>query len=346
MTVIKGVELDDFKYKKNELKLVIKNNDPIENKLHVIVVISNPCLYVIRYIRFKEFIQRIENEETNVILYIVELTYGDQKFVMTDSKNPRHLQINTKVPLWHKENMINIGVKKLLPSNWKAFAWIDADIEFESSTWALDTLKILNGHKDMVQIWSHCVDMDNEGLTMKIFNSGGYQYYKGHQYSGSGINYWHPGYAWAITRKAYERIGGIYDKAILGSGDNIMMLALLGNVIKAITPDSTDGYKQSVIEYEKKISTLRYGYTPGMIYHYFHGSKKNRQYTERWKILSVNNFDPLTFIDYDNNGIIIPTSNLNETLKSGIITYFEERNEDELQKYTQKQIGIFTPLDI
>jgi len=260
MTVIKGIELDDFKYKKNELKLVIQNNDPIEDKLHVIAVISNPCLYVTRYILFKEFIQRIENEERNVILYIVELTYGDQKFIMTDSKNPRHLQINTKIPLWHKENMINMGVKKLLPRNWKAFAWIDADLEFESSTWALD---------------------------------------------------------------------GLYDKSILGSGDNIMMLALLGNALKAITSESTDGYKKSVIEYEEKISTLRFGYVPGMIYHYFHGSKKNRQYTERWKILSENNFDPFTFIEYDKNGIIVPTSIFPETLVSGIMTYFEERNEDE-----------------
>ena len=90
MTVIKGIELDDFKYKKNELKLVIQNNDPIEDKLHVIAVISNPCLYVTRYILFKEFIQRIENEERNVILYIVELTYGDQKFIVTDKKNKKH----------------------------------------------------------------------------------------------------------------------------------------------------------------------------------------------------------------------------------------------------------------
>ena len=26
MTVVKGVELDDYKYKKNELKMVLKNN--------------------------------------------------------------------------------------------------------------------------------------------------------------------------------------------------------------------------------------------------------------------------------------------------------------------------------
>lgn len=45
--------------------------------------------------------------------------------------------------------MINLGVRYLLPEKWKAFAWIDADIEFENSTWAVDTLKILNGSRDI-----------------------------------------------------------------------------------------------------------------------------------------------------------------------------------------------------
>jgi len=89
-------------------------------------------------------------EEEDIILYIVELAYGNQKYYITDENNKNHLRIQTDIPLWHKENMINIGVKKLFPNNWKAFAWIDSDIEFENNTWAIDTLKILNGYKDIV----------------------------------------------------------------------------------------------------------------------------------------------------------------------------------------------------
>ena len=207
------------------VKLVIKNNNPIENKLHVIAIISNPCLYLRRYILFKQFLLRLLNEEPNIIVYVVEVVYKNQKFIITDSNNPNHLQLRCDTALWHKENMINIGVKKLLPIDWKAFAWIDGDLEFESSTWALDTLKILNGYKDIVQIWSHCVDMDKNKNTMKVFNSAGYHYYKNHTYVSNGTNYWHPGYAWAMNRTAYERIGGLYERSILGSGDFIMMLS-------------------------------------------------------------------------------------------------------------------------
>jgi len=250
MTVVNGIELDDYTYQKNELKLVLKNNTPIEDKLHVIAVISNPCLFVKRYILFKQFLQRMENEEPNVIVYVVELAYKNQTFIITDSKNPRHLQLRTETPLWHKENMINIGVSKLLPNDWKAFAWIDGDLEFESQTWALDTLKILNGYKDIVQVFSHCVDMNNEGGTMRVFNSAGYHFAKSHTYCGEGQNYWHPGYAWAITRNAYEKIGGLYEKAILGSGDNIMMLSLLNNSIKSIHKVCTMEYELDVLMFE------------------------------------------------------------------------------------------------
>jgi len=221
MTIVNGIELDDIYITQNKIRYDIMNNLPIEEKLHVIAVISNPCLYTRRYVLLKEFQQRMELEETNVELYIVELAYKNQKFIITDKNNKKHLQIRTEIPLWHKENMINLGVKKLLPTNYKAFAWIDADLAFESSTWAIDTLKLLNGAYDIVQLFSHCEDMDKKEMSMKVFTSAGYYYVKHKKYMNTEKNYSHPGFAWAITRTAYEKMGGLYDKGILGSGDNI-----------------------------------------------------------------------------------------------------------------------------
>jgi hypothetical protein len=329
MTIINTIEIDNINYEKNIIKDAIVNNDPIENKLNVIIVISNPCLYASRYILAKEFIKRIEEEETNVNLYLVELIYKNQKYILSDSKNKKHLQLYTDIPLWHKENMINLGVKYLLPKNWKAFAWIDADIEFENPTWALDTLKILNGCKDIVQIYSHCVDMNQNKLTLNVFNSFGYQYTKENQYTNRGINYWHPGYAWACTRKAYERMGGLYELGILGSGDNIMALSLISNGLKAVNEFSSENYKETIVEFQNKIKKLRFGYVPGLIRHHFHGSKKNRKYSERWEILLKYNYDPSLHVTRDKKGILIPTKSCPDGLIMDIFNYFEERNEDE-----------------
>ena len=330
MTVINGIEIDNIKIIRNNIKDSILNNDKIEDKLHVIIVVSNPCLYARRYILAREFIKRLELDD-DVILYVVELIYPKQEYIITNNLNKRHLQIYTEIPIWHKENMINLGVKYLLPKNWKAFAWVDADIEFESTTWAKDTLKILNGSYDIVQVWSHCADLDKNENAMQVFNSAGYQYLKAsNSYNKSkGINYWHPGYAWACTRKAYDKMDGLYDKSILGSGDNVMMLSLLGNGVKALNEKSSNGYKNSVIKYEDKVKNLRFGYVPGVIRHYFHGSKKNRKYTERWQILLDNNFDPINHLKYDKIGIIIPSEKCPLKLLDNILLYFSERNEDE-----------------
>lgn len=328
MTVINNIEIDNINYVRNEIKMAIQNNEPIENKLNVIIVISNPCLYAKRYILAKEFIRRMEDEE-HVNLYIVELVYGDQKFILTSKNNKNHLQLKTTTPLWHKENMINLGVKYLLPKDYKAFAWIDADVEFDSSTWALDTLKILNGYKDVVQLFSHCIDMNKIGETMNVFSSFGYNFEKNKKYSAKGFNYWHPGYAWAITRKAYEKIGGLYEKSILGSGDNIMALSLINKCDKMTNVKYSPDFNGDMFNYQKKMQNLRLGYVPGIIHHHYHGSKVNRRYVERTKVLIDHQFSPLTQIDYDSVGVIIPNDGFSLEFKNDIMSYFKERKEDD-----------------
>jgi hypothetical protein len=312
-------------YTNNDIKKAIKNNDLIEDKLHVILVISNPCLYKRRYELFHEFVNRIEDEEEDVILYVVEMAYGNQEFCITDSNNKRHLQLRTQTPLWHKENMINLGVQYLLPSDYKAFAWIDADIEFESPTWVKDTLRVLNGHKDIVQLFSHAVNMDKKENTLGICSGFGYNYCKKRpEFSSKGkFDYWHCGYAWAITRKAYEKIGSIYEKGILGSGDYVVALA---TVRKCCVCYFTN---KDIMNYEKRFLNLRLGYIPGVIRHYFHGSVKNRKYVERTFLLRQHKFNPSIHLTKDDVGILIPTDKFSDKFKKDIFQYFEERKEDE-----------------
>jgi hypothetical protein len=327
MTVLNGIEIDAIEYPTNSTKEAILNNDPIDNVLHIIAVISNPALFARRYILAKQFLRRMESE-ANVCVYMVELAYGSQKFYITDNENPRHLQLRTDIPLWHKENMVNVAVAKLLPSDWKAMAWIDADIEFESTTWVLDTLKILNGHKDIVQLFSHAIDMAPDESAMRIFSSFGFQYDKHQKFCKDPLNFWHPGYGWAITRKAYDKIGGLYETAILGSGDNIMSLTLINNGLKGIKPESSYQYKQTILNFETKAKTLRLGYVPGVIRHYFHGNKKDRKYNERWQILIDHAYDPEKHITKNPDGILIPTVDCPKGLLTDIAGYFKARNED------------------
>lgn len=329
MKIINNININQFNYEPNETILAIRNSEPIEEKLHVIAVISNASNFASRYILANSFIKRLEMEEPDVILYVVEMAYGDQKHMVTDPENMRHLQLRTEIPLWHKENMINLGVEKLLPSDWKAFAWIDADLEFDSSSWVRDTLKLLNHHSDIVQLFSHCADMDQNRLSMNVFNSAGYHNSKKSTYCATGINFWHPGYAWACTRKFYNKTGGLYDKAILGSGDSIMCQSLLKRGKSAINVKSTDGYKNSIDIFEENAHVARFGYIPGLIRHNYHGSKKNRHYTDRWLILVKYLYDPMIHLKYDENGILVPTLLCPKELLKDISNYFNDRHEDD-----------------
>lgn len=327
MTVINGIEIDIYNTSIDETKQAILINEPLDTTLHVIAVISNPCQYARRYILAREFVKRMEREE-NIRLYFVELAYGKQDFHITDKKNPRHLQLRTDTPLWHKENMINIGIKRLLPPTWKAVAWIDADIEFENACWGSDALKILNGSKDIVQLFSHAVDMNKDGDALSIFPSFGFQYTKQRVYS-TGINMWHPGYAWACTRRAYEKMGGLYELSILGAGDHNMSFSLIGNYAKSLNEATTDEYKESLELFQKRAQHLRLGYVPGVIRHHFHGSKKNRKYSERWQILVRNAYNPTLHVTRNKDGILIPSKECPPGIITDIYTYFAERNEDE-----------------
>jgi hypothetical protein len=313
----------------DDIKMAVLKNDQIEENLHVIIVISNPCNFKRRYELATQFINRMK-VQPHVILYVVELVYGDQEFKLTSAAEPTHLQLRGSIPLWHKENMINLGVKKLLPASWKAFAWIDADIEFDNIHWAEDTLKILNGSRDIVQLFTHAVDMDANTDPLQIFQGFGYQYDLRKLHGRPGLNFWHPGYAWACTRQTYEQMGGIYEKSILGAGDHNMALCLIGKGVMAVVNQGvTDNYKQTMFEFESRVKSLKLGYVPGVIRHFFHGSKRNRKYMERWKILVDQKYDPTIHITTDANGLLIPTEACPPKLLADIMNYFKERNEDE-----------------
>ena len=326
MTVIENVEVAVHKLT-NEMKYAIINNDQVDDTLHVVTVMSNPCNFRRRVVLAKEFINRMEFEQ-DVTLYVVELAYGNEPFYITDPENPRHLQLRGDTILWHKENMINIGVQKLLPKTWKAMAWVDADVEFESPCWAADALRILNGSRDIIQLFSHCIDMDRETRAMRIFQSFGFQYNKGFDYTISGLNYFHPGFAWACTRKAYDKLGGIYEHAILGSGDYVLSMSLIGQAIQTVNRGETSNYKQHALAYEKKMKRMRIGYVPGVIRHHYHGSKKNRGYMNRFKILINHNYDPFIHVTHDANGLLVPTADCPKEMLREIAAYFFSRAED------------------
>ena len=142
-------------------------------------------------------------------------------------------------------------------------------------------------------------------------------------------NYWHPGYAYAITREAYNRMGGLFDLGILGASDHIMTFCFMNKGLMSINDRYMDGFKQDIVNFEERVKSIRFGYIPGVIRHFFHGSKVNRKYVERNEILLKYNYCPEKHITRDASGILIPTADFCKEFQCEIYNYFLDRNEDE-----------------
>jgi Pyruvate/2-oxoacid:ferredoxin oxidoreductase delta subunit len=263
--------------------------------------------------------------EKQVELVTIELQQNSRPFV-TESK----IKLRTDHELWFKENLINIAVRHL-PKKWEYMAWVDSDLEFQNKDWVRETLEQLQTYK-VVQLFSHCLDLGIKHEALQVHTGIFYAYCNGEIYNPPTKygNYFHVGYAYAITRQAYDNIGGLLDFPILGSADNHMALAFIGSVDLSLNKNLHPNYRLLCNIFQERCEKnikRNVGYVHGTILHHFHGNKVDRKYQSRWQILIENKFDPLVDIYKDSNGLWQLNDN-KPKLRDDIIRYFRERNED------------------
>ena len=269
-------------------------------------------------------------EQSGAILFTVEMAFGNRPHEITESDNPRHIQLRSTFEVWHKENMLNIGISRL-PADAEYIAWIDADVCFSRPDWVEETLHQLQ-HYSFVQMFSHAQDLSPTYEPMKMHTGFVHDWYHGMERKDSrGYDMQgHPGYAHACRRDALDKVGGLMDHGILGSGDRHMLDALIGKVERSYNTNVHDNYKHMCHEWQKRAEKYikrNVGYVSGLLTHSFHGLKQNRGYVDRWKILVEHQFDPYSDMHRDSQGLI----QLNDDklgLRDDIRKYFRNRAED------------------
>lgn len=307
--------------------------------LHVVCCISNPARYSSRIRLYRDFARHMK--ESGVVLYTVEAAFGDRPFEVTEAGNPRHLQLRTSTELWHKEQLLNLGVERLVPADAEYIAFIDADVHFQRRDWAAETIHQLQ-HYDVVQCFSDALDLGPKGEVLGTHQPRRSFCYQWHQLMlgrnppvGPGSNYaayWHPGYAWAMTHDAYDKLGGLLDICIVGSADYHMAVALIGKAHECIPEGVTADYADAIMVWsDNALQQIKrnIGYVDGTLLHAWHGKKTDRGYMSRVGILTRNRFSPTKHLLRDANGLY-RLRDERGTLRDDLRFYFRSRNEDSI----------------
>jgi len=329
-----------------------------DETLYVATMYSNPLRWYTRRVLLNDF-RRHMAESPNVKLHVGELAYGDRPFEVTCPDNPCDLQLRTQDELWHKENVLNCVIRRF-PAGWKYGAIIDGDFVMTRRDWALEAIHQLQHHA-FVQLFSSYCDLDAEHRPFRLMSSFAYNYVhnrdamsawrkadpdtvmRASHTSGdtgpvkpSARRRWPTspgatGGAWAFTRQAFDTVGSLLDTSILGSGDWHMAFGLAGMINHAAEAmHCNQRYVSSITRWQERAQQLKgnIGYIQNHAVHHFHGSKVNRFYGDRWRVLLDNDYDPSTDVCADWQGVLRLTGNKPQ-FRDQIRAYFRARNEDD-----------------
>lgn len=309
--------------------------------LYIITPIFNPRKFASRIKLYHQFAKYVESFGAKLIT--VEVAFRDRPFEVTVPHNQYHLQLRNNHELWHKERAINLGIEHLrkLHPDVKKVAWIDADVAFTNPNWITDTLDALE-HYDVVQMFSQATSLGPNHEILWSHESA-FKYWRSRkpltvfgdtpltELSGG-----HPGLAWAARIDALDKLGGLMDFCIHGSGDSHMANALRGDVhayylYKTAVCSPSPGFNTAMEEWAAKCDQhirRNVGVIAGTCNHYWHGNYDNRGYNVRWDIICHHQFDPVTDIKVSDNGLYEFTGNkpdFEQDLRLSMIA----RNDDE-----------------
>lgn len=260
-------------------------------------------------------------------LLTVELAFPGCPFLLPDHTNI--IRVRGGDIMWQKERLLNHALT-YLPDECDKVAWIDADILWPDATW-IDRARLSLSHKfDVVQLFDGSFRLLPGQKRWTEYNPWGSPLWweagtAFHLVNDLPFERTNMGFAWAARREWLERIGGFYDRSILGSGDYIMLNAIF---------DRSGGFGHSPFDddiavWQEKVreSKPRVGYIAATICHLFHGNISKRRYVDRHLILAGNDYHPKNDIVMENYVWRWATSK--PALHAAVSDYFLGRKEDE-----------------
>ena len=107
--------------------------------LWIVTSYFNPQRYNTKRRNYELFLDKIERSHLNWM--VVECAFGNTPFELRPS--PRVVQVRARHIMWQKERLLNLAIQQL-PDSCHKVAWVDCDILFENTDWAVQTSALLD----------------------------------------------------------------------------------------------------------------------------------------------------------------------------------------------------------
>ena len=308
-----------------------------DSRLWAITSYFNPAGYARRLQNYRLF-----REHLAIPLVTVELSFNGS-FELAKDDAEVLVQIQGADVMWQKERLLNLAVARV-PRSCDRVAWLDCDIVYGSDDWVDQTIQALDKFS-LVHLFQERHDLrikfdanllttwdappTSESIIYKHTKNetAPEDFFLANAPLARGTT---AGLAWASRRTLLEK-HGLYDAAILGSGDRAIICAALGEFeygARALTmnPKRVEHYQSWAKPYFADVRG-QVGNISARVFHLWHGEIADRQYEARHRQFERFDFNPCDDIVIAPSGAWRWRSN-KPAMHSFIKTYFESRRED------------------
>lgn len=287
----------------------IQYNVPTRNDTAVLMVFFNPA-QSFRIIQNLLYVKQ-KLDAAHIPYFIGELTYNNTPPMLAPAENI--FQMRSTSYMFSKENIAHMMLQQEPLARYSKYVLLDCDVVFEDPSW-LDSTSLALDTCDVVQAFTYVnqlnIKFKCDDIKTSIVNDS---------------HVGHTGYAWAFRRDWYERVGGLYEYALIGGGDKCLA-HMAGVELQWIA-------KPYLGDLPPPQPDTRTSCLPGTIWHLPHGTHEKRKYIERADILS-NAMRSLRIsylrdaVERNADGIFEWKTPYKATMNALMLHYFKSREDD------------------
>jgi len=304
----------------------------MSDRLWALSAYFNPMGFSTRYINYQIFRSRL-----SIPLATAELSFNG-KYELQPQDADLLIQVDNGDLMWQKERLVNKLVKSL-PDSCEFVLIIDADAIFSDLNWASRLMEALQRYT-FVQPFTRSHRLLPYRLSPKKIDIALCAPRMGFTHPNISPSIAETGIAWAMRRDMLQE-HGLYDAAIVGGADRLIIYAILGIKEEAASWVSMNAdWSAHYYEWAQrfyKATANKLGSIDGDIFTLWHGNLGNRQYNKRHESLVGYHYNPELDVTLNSDDTWQWNSDKPE-LHKFVSDYFRLRHEDgRILKARKKQ---------